>query len=617
MNPQIGAVFQDNSCQFTLWAPKAQSVQVIINDDKKYLLQSDPHGYWTANIDDTKPGDLYHYLLNGELKRADPASRAQPGGVHGPSEIINVHGYQWKDHDWKGLQMEDMIMYELHTGTFTPEHTFAGIQKKLDYLLNLGINTIEIMPIAQFPGARNWGYDGVYPFAAHHDYGGPLGLLQLVDTCHQKGIAVVLDVVYNHFGPEGNYTSDFGPYFTDKYHTPWGMALNFDDAYCDGVRNFFLQNALMWLRDYHIDGLRLDAVHAIKDMGAQHFLAQLSEEVQQLEKNTGRTYTLIGECDLNDNKFISPVAERGYGLTGQWIDEFHHAMRAYITGEQDGYYADFGKFEHIQKAFDQTYVYDGEYSPHRKKVFGSSAEAHPFSQFVVFSQNHDQVGNRMLGDRMTTIVDFDTLKLLAGAVLLSPYVPMLFMGEEYAETNPFQYFVSHTDPALVKAVREGRKREFAYFLREGLEFPDPQSEETFLHSSLSWDMETPERKHMLAFYKALINIRKDHPAFVDKDRQSTKIESLASDVLLMTRHSHIGGNKFTAFCVLNFSDEAATVTLPDNSTNVHLLINSTDKQWSKQDAAESSETNISEKSESKLPHVFLPRRSLVVYECND
>lgn len=605
MNPQVGAIFQEDFCQFTVWAPNAQSVQVIINDDKQYLLKSQPMGYWSARISEVKPGDLYHYLLDGETKRPDPASRAQPGGVHGASEVIDTQSYQWKDHDWKGISMDEMVMYELHVGTFSPEHTFEGIEKKLDYLLELGINTIELMPIAQFPGARNWGYDGVFPFAAHHDYGGPLGLMKLVDACHQKGMAVVLDVVYNHFGPEGNYTSDFGPYFTDKYHTPWGMALNFDDAYCDGVRTFFLQNALMWFKDFHIDGLRLDAIHAIKDFSANHFLAQLSAEVKQLQTETGRSYTLIGECDLNDNKYISSTEKGGYGLTGQWIDEFHHALRAYITGEQDGYYADFGKFEHIQKAFEKTFIYDGIYSPHRKKIFGNSAEGNPYAQFVVFSQNHDQIGNRMLGDRMTTKVDFETLKLLAGAVLLSPYVPMLFMGEEYAETNPFQYFVSHTDPDLVKAVREGRKREFAYFLKEGLEFPDPQSEETFLHSSLSWNTEDPGRKHMLAFYKALISIRKDHPAFVDKDRQSTKVKRLENDVLLLTRNSHIGGNRFTAFCLMNFSDEAVAVNLPENSTNVNLQLDSADEQWGGPGLLE-----------NKFPEVNLQRRSVAVYECN-
>ncbi len=603
MHTPIGAIYQDGSCSFTVWAPKAQSVEVLLNEEKKIPLTTQPYGYWSAQVDTAKPGDLYHFLLDGEKKRPDPAAIAQPGGVHGPSEVIDLQGYLWQDQDWRGIPMEDMILYELHVGTFTPEHTFAGIEKKLDYLVDLGINTLELMPIAQFPGARNWGYDGVYPFAVHHDYGGPLGLMQLVDACHQKGIAVLLDVVYNHFGPEGNYTSDFGPYFTDTYHTPWGMAINFDDAYCDAVRQFFIQNALMWLRDFHIDGLRLDAVHAIKDLSARHFLSELSDAVRQLRQTQQRPLTLIGECDLNDAKYINPHQVGGYALDGQWIDEFHHALRAYLTGEQSGYYSDFGTFDQIRKAFEKTYVYNGIYSQHRKKTFGSSAEDNPYSQFVVFSQNHDQVGNRMLGERLTTTVDFETLKLCAGAVLLSPYVPMLFMGEEYGETNPFQYFVSHTDPELVEAVREGRKREFAYFIQEGIEAPDPQAEETFLHSSLSWEMDAPERQTMLAYYKKLIALRKEHPALVDKDRKSMKVHVPQDEVLVLERTSHIGGNKFKLFCVLNFSNEAVTVSLPGDSTKLDRLLDSADTQWKGQGVLS-----------GKIPSVSLQRKSIAVYE---
>lgn len=604
MNPQVGAIYKDGSCRFTVWAPEAQSVQVILNEEKTILLEAQPYGYWSARVDTAKPGDLYYYLLDGELKRPDPASLSQPSGVHGPSEVIDLHGYTWQDEQYKGIPMEDMVIYELHVGTFTRERTFAGIEKKLDYLLDLGVNTIEIMPIAQFPGARNWGYDGVFPFAAHYDYGGPLGLMKLIDACHQKGIAVLLDVVYNHFGPEGNYTTNFGPYFTDNYHTPWGKAINFDDAYSDAVRQFFLQNALVWLQDFHLDGLRLDAIHAIKDLGARHFLAELSDNVKQLQERKGIPLTLIGEVDLNDAKYISSPEAGGYGLTGQWIDEFHHALRAYLTNERSGYYSDFGEFEHIKKAYKDTYVYNGIYSPHRKKTFGSSAEKNPYSQFVVFSQNHDQVGNRMLGDRLTTTVDFETLKLCAGAVLLSPYVPLLFMGEEYAETNPFQYFVSHTDPDLVQAVREGRKREFTYFLKQGLEAPDPQSEETFQHSSLSWNMEEYQRKTMLTYYKTLIDIRKENPAFVDKDRSGTTVKQPHENVLILVRISHIGGNKFKAFCVLNFSDQRVNVQLPDGSTVLNKIIDSSDTQWEGPGSFK-----------TKYPEVMLNRRSVAVYEC--
>ena len=333
--------------------------------------------------------------------------------------------------------------------------------------------------------------------------------MQLVDACHQAGIAVVLDVVYNHLGPEGNYLPVYGPYLTDKHHTPWGMAINMDDAYADGVRHYFLQNALMWLRDFHIDGLRLDAVHAIKDTSARHFLTELSAQTRELSHETQRDYTLIGECDLNDARYISPPEQGGYGLTGQWIDEYHHSVRAYLTGEQNGYYSDFGTFDHILKALRKTYVYDGVYSSHRKRVFGNSALDHGYHQFVVFSQNHDQIGNRMRGDRLTTNVSYETLKLLAGLVLLSPSVPMLFMGEEYGESQPFQYFVSHTDPDLVEAVRQGRSREFADFQREGQTVPDPQSEATFRDSTLSWNTDGEEASTLFRFLPGLDSLAKD------------------------------------------------------------------------------------------------------------
>ncbi len=327
----------------------------------------------------------------------------------------------------------------------------------------IGVNAIELMPVVQFPGSRNWGYDGVFPFAVQHSYGGARGLQTLVDICHQKGIAVVLDVVYNHLGPEGNYLGAYGPYFTDKYNTPWGNALNFDDAWCDGVRQFFIENVLMWFRDFHVDALRLDAVHAIKDFSAVHILREIKMHVNQLTKETGRTHHLIVELDLNDPKFINPLEEQGFGMDAQWIDEFHHALRVTATGESTGYYSDFTGISHLAKAYQDAYVYDGQYSPHRFKKFGLKAENHPGQQFIVFSQNHDQVGNRMLGERTSQLVSLEMQKLMAGAVLVSPYLPMLFMGEEYAEPNPFLYFVSHTDPDLVEAVRKGRKAEFAAF----------------------------------------------------------------------------------------------------------------------------------------------------------
>ncbi|WKN30760.1 malto-oligosyltrehalose trehalohydrolase [Porifericola rhodea] len=576
MEKPVGAFYQNNKTKFNVWAPHCKQVNVIINDQHKVKLTPDQFGYWEAEVPEAKAGDLYFFELDGKTKRPDPASLSQPEGVHGPSQIVNQESYKWSDSTWKGIPMSEMIMYELHVGTFTSEHNFEGVISKLDHLKELGVNTIEIMPVAQFPGSRNWGYDGVYPFAVQNSYGGVDGLKKLVDHCHQMGIAVVLDVVYNHMGPEGNYLNDFGPYFTDKYSTPWGKALNFDDAYSDQVRAYFLQNALMWLDDFHIDGLRLDAVHAIKDFGARHFLLELSEMATELSERRKVPLTLIGESDLNDNRYISSAEVGGYGLSGQWIDEFHHALHAQLTGEKDGYYSDFGEMHHLAKAYDKTYVYDGIYSPHRKKTFGNSAENNPFSQFVVFSQNHDQVGNRMMGDRLSQLVSYEALKLAAASYLLSPYVPMLYMGEEYAEEKPFQYFVSHTDPDLVEAVRKGRSQEFAYFQKEGLETPDPQSEQTFDDSTLSWNVKAEKSEAMLNFYKKLINIRTQHSAMQSKDRGHCAFQSTEDGLIAMrrTNHDHL------LIAIMNFSSSSLDYSLSENPAySFEVLLDSSSSEY--------------------------------------
>jgi maltooligosyltrehalose trehalohydrolase len=577
MNYQSGAFLHDHHCRFTVWAPFRDTVEIIVNDQRTEKMKPLERGYWEVTLDQIKAGDLYKFVLDNDLKRPDPNSLSQPEGVHGPSEVIDRQAFAWTDTSWKGIPMQQMIIYELHVGTFTDEGTFHGVAEKLDYLLELGVNTIEIMPVAQFPGERNWGYDGVYPFAVQDSYGGVEGLKSLVNQCHQKGIAVILDVVYNHMGPEGNYLNDYGPYFTDKYHTPWGKAINFDDAYSDQVRAFFLQNALMWLDEFHIDGLRLDAVHAIKDMGARHFLSELSEAVRKLEESQLRHLPLIAECDLNDAKYISPHSRGGYGLTGQWIDEFHHALHALLTGESNGYYEDFGEFEHIRKAFEKTYVYDGIYSPHRKKTFGSSALGHTYDQFVVFSQNHDQVGNRMMGDRLSKLINFEQQKLSAVAVLTSPYTPMLFMGEEYAEEKPFQYFVSHTDTELVEAVRKGRKAEFAYFHHPDRETPDPQSVETFLNSTLSWDMNTPRRKAMHHLYRKLITIRKKYPAFRIAARQYTQVASQDNALVILRRSSM---DDHLTYIILNFEDQTHHFKLKEKeSAKFDCILDTSDQIW--------------------------------------
>jgi maltooligosyltrehalose trehalohydrolase len=557
---EIGAHYTEGKgTVFTVWAPDAEQVEVVLKASGHTLpMQREAFGYWTALSEDAGPGSRYLYRLNGDTERPDPASHFQPDGVHGDSEVIGHDTFSWTDQHWNPLPLNEYIIYELHTGTFTADGTFRGIIDRLAELQDLGITAIEIMPVAQFPGNRNWGYDGVYPFAVQNSYGGPDGLKELVNACHQAGIAVILDVVYNHLGPEGNYLNDFGPYFTDKYNTPWGKSLNFDDAHSDHVRNFFIQNALMWFRDYHFDALRLDAVHAILDTGAKHFLQELQEHVSHLEQQLGRPFLLIAESDLNDARIINPVEKGGYGLVAQWSDDFHHAVHALVTGEDSGYYKDFGKLEQLQKVLQHSFVYDGLYSEHRQKTFGSDATANPAQQFVVCSQNHDQVGNRMLGERLTQLVSHDMLKVVAGLVLLSPYTPMLFMGEEYGEENPFLYFVSHTDEQLVEAVRKGRKEEFSAFAWQG-EAPDPQSEETFHKSKLQRSYEQNERHRQLReYYKALIQLRKTSPALVQPDKQKQYVEAEKDTRVLHLIHSNV--SPYT-YCLFNISNQPQTTTI--------------------------------------------------------
>jgi maltooligosyltrehalose trehalohydrolase len=516
---------------------------------------------------------LYSYLLDGTATFPDPASRSQPQGVHGPSAIADP-SFSWSDADWKGIALGDMIIYELHVGTFTEQGDLEGVISKLDYLRALGVNTIELMPVTQFPGKRNWGYDGVYPFAVHHDYGGVKGLKKLVNEAHRHGIAVILDVVYNHLGPEGNCFREYGPYFTGRYKTFWGEAINFDDAGCDGVRHFFWQNALMWLDEFHVDGLRLDAVHAIWDFGASHFVEELAGKVAALEEDNERQKVLIAELDLNAPRYINPTFKGGYGLDGQWIDEFHHALHSLVTGETNGYYEDFGEPIHLARSLRDSYVYTGQYSTHRKRCFGVVPKDNPYSQFVVFGQNHDQVGNRMLGDRLSASISFEALKLVAAAVLLSPHVPLLFMGEEYGEKKPFQYFISHTDEELVANVRKGRREEFGHFNWEG-EVPDPQAEETFRQCKLSWnDKSDPLAATLLSFYKYLIAFRYERFAMKGKERNAVHVYDPVGKVIAFERRC----GPDTLVIIMNFDKVKASVTLPVSRTGKKIF-DSSAMEW--------------------------------------
>ncbi|HEY0058502.1 MAG TPA: malto-oligosyltrehalose trehalohydrolase [Flavisolibacter sp.] len=558
----VGVFFKEGGAAARVWAPLAKKVAFVITaTGQRVPLQKSDMGYWDGASLALQPGDLYQFIVDDNAPLADPVSLSQPQGVHGPSEALDLSHFAWKDDSWENPALEQYIIYELHAGTFTEEGTFAALQTKLDYLVELGINAIEIMPVAQFPGDRNWGYDGVYPFAVQNSYGGPGALQALVDACHEKGLAVILDVVYNHLGPEGAYHSSYGPYFTDKYKTPWGRAVNFDDEWCDGVRDYFVENALMWFRDFHIDALRLDAVHAIKDFSPVHLLEEIRQATDSLMKSTGRKHYLIVESDLNDTRFIDPLQQRGFGMDAQWVDEFHHALRTAVGESRTGYYSDFNGIEHVAKAYSDAYVYDGQFSPHRKKTFGVKTTGRPGKNFIVFSQNHDQVGNRMLGDRTSTIVSFELQKVLAGAVLMSPFIPMLFMGEEWSEPNPFQYFVSHTDPELAEAVRKGRKEEFAAFHLEG-EAPDPVDTATFQNSKLQWGLHK-QSTHALMFryYQELIRLRKSHPALVSLDREKVRVEKDMERGLITLQRDHEDG---ILLVFLNFSGKEVSVSPPRN-----------------------------------------------------
>ena len=532
-------------------------------------------GYHTAVVEGLGPGARYQYRLENGKEFPDPASRHQPEGVHGPSEVVDPD-FPWNDKQWFGLPIENYVIYELHVGTFTTQGTFEAVIPHLDELAGLGITAVEIMPVAQFPGNRNWGYDGAYPFAVQNSYGGPSDLKRLVDACHARGLAAILDVVYNHLGPEGNYLSQFAPYFTDRYRTPWGSAVNFDDAHSDEVRHFFISNAIEWITDYHFDGLRLDAVHSILDHSALNFLEELADAVHSQGTFLNRRVYLIAESALNDTRVIRPQELGGYGLDAQWNDDFHHSLHTLLTSEREGYYVDFGDFQHMVRAFSEGFVYSGRYSVTRGRRHGNSSRDVRPVKFVVFAQNHDQVGNRMMGERLGQLVSFEAVKLAAAVVLLSPFVPLLFMGDEYGESAPFQYFVSHSDPCLVEGVRKGRREEFAAFKWKG-EPPDPQDERTFQNSKLNHELKThPLHQTLLQFHKEVIALRRCVPALSYLSRDKMDVMGLAEERILVFRRWH-GQSEILA--VFNF-DERESGQLQNIPCGVwRKRLDSSDSRW--------------------------------------
>jgi maltooligosyltrehalose trehalohydrolase len=513
---------------FGVWSPKASKVKLKWRDTLLPLEGPTKRGWWTLKVPDAACGDEYAFLLGDDpTLYPDPRSLRQAAGVHGFSRLYDHADFEWHDQLWRGSSTTGAVIYELHIGTFSQQGTFDGAIEHLDHLVDLGVTHIEVMPVAQFAGGHGWGYDGVALFATHEPYGGPDGFKRLVDACHAKGLSVILDVVYNHFGPVGNYANKFGPYLTDRHKTPWGDAVNLDEGGSDEVRRYFCDNAMMWLRDYHCDGLRFDAVHEYMDRSAVNFMEQLSSEVEQLSATLGREFYLIAESDLNDPRVVRPREAQGYGMDSQWSDDFHHSLFSllYTKERGAGYYVDFGTMADLHKALKHSFVYDGQYSRYRKRHHGRMAEGLSAHHFVHFDQNHDQVGNRARGERLEHLCDLDVAKVALGLVLMSPYVPMLFMGEEFAASTPFLYFADHEDESMRRMVAEGRKQEFAAF-SFGDDVPNPEEMGTFLHSKLNWQ-EVHEGKHaeMLAWTKQLIHLRRKTLALNNGSMQHLSIHS--------------------------------------------------------------------------------------------
>ncbi|STX27857.1 Malto-oligosyltrehalose trehalohydrolase [Legionella beliardensis] len=568
----------DGSCTFRVWAPFAEQMQIKLGVMPEEMACLNMHkgsdDYYELTVPNIKEGTRYYYYFANKLL-PDLASDYQPEGILGPTEIISKRKFE----PWKVIALADYIIYELHVGTFSAEGTFAGIIPYLPELKALGITAIELMPIAQFPGGRNWGYDGVLPFAVQNTYGGPQALKQLVDACHELELAVILDVVYNHLGPEGNFFTEFGPYLTDKYLTPWGKTLNFDDYYSHHVRRYFIENALHWFSEYGIDALRLDALHAIVDTSAYPFLEELADRVSELSEALGQQFYLIAESSANDPRLIRTKDDYGFGLHAQWNDDFHHALHTLLTKEQDTYYQDYGDIKHFLKAYKEGYVYTGEYSPFRKQPHGVSAQLIPAERFVVFMQNHDHIGNRPTGDRLTQLLSPAQLRFGAALLFFAPYIPLIFMGEEYGEVAPFQYFISHTDEQLIEAVRRGRRDEFSF--REDVVVPDPYDERTYQSSKLNHALKK-ENEHQLMwrYYQSLMQIRRSHPALCELNKNNLSFDLFNNDKLWLIKRTN---RQHELLLVANFSPEMLDYKEYLNTQDLTLLLDSYDYEPVKQE----------------------------------
>jgi maltooligosyltrehalose trehalohydrolase len=533
--------------EFKVWAPRPKKVALKLwehESEKIYPMEGPTsQGIWKICVQDATWDDKYAFLIDDDpTPYPDPRSMSQPDGVHAPSQLYDQHAYQWQDKTWQGPPLGGAIVYELHIGTFTQGGTFDSAIERLPYLADLGVTHLELMPVSEWAGNRGWGYDGVDVFATTWHYGGPDALKRFVDACHCNGLGVILDVVYNHFGPVGNYTGKFGPYLTSKHHTPWGDAVNFEDTGSDQVRRFFCDNALMWMRDFHIDGLRLDAVHEFIDRSAVHFMEQLSAEVENLSSTIGRRLFLIAESDLNDPRVITPREAGGYGMDAQWSDDFHHSLFTLLHADPDqkGYYKDFGAFECLAKSLKNMFVFDGEFSVYRGRTHGRPVEGLSAHHFIGFIQNHDQIGNRAYGERIEHIIGTPRTKLALGLVLTAPFIPMLFQGEEYAASTPFLYFADHDDPDMAKLVSEGRKKEFAAFGFDGEDIPDPEDPATFSKSKLNWDeVHTGKHAEILEWTRKLIQIRRNSISLNDGDTGHVHVSCSEDKRWLRVDRNHV------------------------------------------------------------------------------
>jgi maltooligosyltrehalose trehalohydrolase len=586
----LGACWTDaGSVHFLVWAPRAVRVELVLGGPwhapdagtpRVEPMTAGPDDYHHVEVEDLEPGATYRFRLHRDgappVDRPDPASRWQPAGVHGPS-AVDADGFDWTDDGFRAPPLHRQVLYELHVGTFSPQGTFDGVTERLDALVDLGVTTLELLPVAQFPGARNWGYDGVLPYAVQDSYGGPAGLRRLVDAAHARGLAVVLDVVYNHLGPEGNYLADFGPYFSDRYATPWGDSVNVDGPDADAVRRYLVENAVRWVRDFHVDGFRLDAVHAIIDQSATHVLEELATAVHREGERVGRPVHVVAESDLCDARLLRHPDAGGYGLDGQWADDFHHAVHVALTGEQDGYYADYRGVADLATQLRDRYVHAGRYSVSRRRTVGRPAPDVPYDRFVVCVQNHDQVGNRRDGDRLHALVDPEGAKMAAAALLTSPFVPMLFMGEEHADPAPFQFFTSYTDPEIVAGVTEGRRAEFAAFDAWSAPPPDPQDEATLTRSTLDLSRrDQGVHATVYALYRELIALRRGLPLLSDPTAPDVEAFPVPGREALVLRRAHRGERVIIA---LNADVSPTDVEVGDATGTWSVRLDTADPRW--------------------------------------